>query len=95
MFDLTACGIPPIVTCPSDVAVTTGCNTGGTTDVTWISATAVDDSGTATLVSQSHQVGQFFVVGTTTVTYVFADPSGNRGSCSFTVTVTKGGSRIK
>ena len=81
------------MTCPSDVAATTECNTAGR-NVTWQPATATDDSGTATLVSQSHQVGQFFVVGTTIVTYVFADPSGNTGSCSFTVTVNEGGSSI-
>ncbi len=78
-----------MVTCPRNVARTTGCNTGGTL-VQFDAATATDNSGTANLVSQTHQTRQFFTVGTTSVTYTFADPSGNTASCSFDVTVTEG-----
>jgi hypothetical protein len=38
-------------------------------------------------VYSSHQSGDFFPVGTTTVTYTVVDQAGNQGSCSFTVTV--------
>ena len=86
---LTVDTVPPVVSCPSDVSRTTGCNTGGTT-VNFDDATATDNSGTANLVSQSHRPRQFFSVGTTTVTYTFTDPSGNRASCSFDVFVTEG-----
>ncbi|XP_072014192.1 hyalin-like [Amphiura filiformis] len=82
--------VPPNPNCPRDVARTTACNSGGTVDVTWQPATATDNSGTATLVSQSHRSGQsFFPVGQTTVTYTFSDPSSNRASCDFVVTVTE------
>ncbi len=86
---LTVDTVPPIVTCPRDVSQTTGCNTVGT-NVEFDDATATDNSGTANLVSQSHRSRQFFVVGTTSVTYTFTDPSGNRADCSFDVFVTEG-----
>ncbi|XP_072013269.1 uncharacterized protein [Amphiura filiformis] len=80
--------VPPIPSCPRDISTTTACNTGGTVEVTWLDATATDNSGTANLVSQSHNSGRsFFRVGPTTVTYTFADPSNNRASCDFVVTV--------
>ena len=58
--------------------------------VTFQEPTATDNSGTATLVSQTHNNAQFFIVGSTDVTYTFSDPNGNRESCIFTVTVTEG-----
>ncbi|XP_072014280.1 adhesion G-protein coupled receptor G6-like [Amphiura filiformis] len=82
--------VPLNVICPNDISTTTACNTGGTTEVTWDACRATDNSGTATLVSQTHQPGQsFFVVGRTEVTYTFRDPSNNRASGSFFVTVTE------
>ncbi|XP_072013682.1 uncharacterized protein [Amphiura filiformis] len=55
--------------------------------VTWIEPTAFDNSGAQPTVTRSHQPGQAFPVGTTTVTYTFTDSSGNQAQCSFTVTV--------
>ncbi|XP_072051695.1 uncharacterized protein [Amphiura filiformis] len=80
---------PPVINAPSigtGISVSAMCNTGGT-EVTWTEPTATDNSGTATLVSRSHTPGQFFPRGTTTVTYRFADPTGNSATFSFDVDV--------
>ncbi len=88
--------IPPVVTCTrgdtNRLFFTTPCRTGGTSAVVFPNnqCTATDNSGTVTLISQTHQAGQFFPVGETEVTFTYADPSGNRGSDSFFVTVTEG-----
>ena len=84
--------IPPVVSnCPSDLSSTTSCDTADATQVTWQEPSAIDNSGTATLQSQTHQPGQTFPMGPTDVTYIFTDPSGNTVDCSFTVTVTREG----
>ncbi len=80
---------PPVVTCPRDTYTTIECNTEGTT-VTWQECVASDNSGRVSLVSRSHAQGEFFPTGTSTVTYTFADPSGNRASASFSVVITEG-----
>ena len=54
--------------------------------VVWIEPIATDLSPVMTL-SQSNQPGMTFPVGTTTVTYIFADSSGNTAVCSFDVIV--------
>ncbi|XP_072018428.1 uncharacterized protein [Amphiura filiformis] len=77
---------PPVIENCEDVAATVGLNVGGVV-VTWIEPTATDNSGTVNLVSRSRQPGQFFVVGTTAVTYRFQDGSGNVETCTFDVTV--------
>ncbi|XP_072172386.1 uncharacterized protein [Diadema setosum] len=79
---------PPSVTCVSNVVQTVELGTTGA-QVFFTEPTAVDNSGQATLLSRSNAPGDFFPVGTTTVTYLFVDPSGNQAApCSFTVTVT-------
>ena len=84
---------PPNPTCPPDQEVTIPLasppGTGRTT-VTWVQPRATDNSGTATIESNSHTSGDFFNTGPTVVTYVFVDPSGNRATCSWRVTVTEG-----
>ena len=79
----------PVVTCPEDISREVGINVDGV-NVPFVEATAIDNSGTVTLVSRSHSPNDRFPVGQTTVTYTFQDPSGNRGSCSFTITVVAG-----
>ena len=54
--------------------------------VTWTAPTATDNSGIATFVS-SHQSGDVFPEGTTTVTYTATDIHGNVLTSSFTVTI--------
>ena len=53
--------------------------------VTWTEPTATDNSGMAATVTQSHQPGQSFPVGTTEVTYTFTDQAGNQATCQFEV----------
>ncbi|MGB0171068.1 MAG: HYR domain-containing protein [Flavobacteriales bacterium] len=56
-------------------------------DVSWAAPTAGDNCGVASFTS-SHDSGDSFAVGTTTVTYSVTDIHGNSNSASFTVTVT-------
>ena len=57
--------------------------------VPWTEPTATDNSGMVPTVTQSHQPGDSFNVGTTTVTYTFTDLAGNQAQCSFTIIVGK------
>ncbi len=75
--------------CPAPIQLTILTGLGGA-NVDWDEATAVDNSGSATLVSRSDSPGAFFPVGERSVTYTFSDPSGNIGTCSFTITITEG-----
>ena len=57
---------------------------------TWNEPTATDNSGQVTRVSRTHQSGNLFPEGTTTVMYEYTDPSNNIGRCSFDVIVSIG-----
>lgn len=74
---------PVITNCPADIVetITTGCDKA----VTWTPPTIGDDCDVDLLIS--HDPGDVFPVGTTTVTYQATDQSGNQSTCSFTVTV--------
>lgn len=75
---------PVISGCPSNFVVTpTSLNC--SPPATWTPPIASDVCG-ATLTS-THQPGDNFPLGTTTVTYNAADSSGNSATCSFTVTI--------
>ena len=76
---------PTITGCPGDQLGTTdpGAATG---NVSWTEPTATDNSGNQTL-TPSHNPGSAFPIGTTTVTYISTDPTGNTATCSFNVTV--------
>ncbi|HRP61745.1 MAG TPA: HYR domain-containing protein [Phycisphaerales bacterium] len=54
--------------------------------VSWIEPTAVDNCGDV-FISSTHQPGDVFPAGATTVTYTFADDCGNEVQADFTVTV--------
>ncbi len=54
--------------------------------VNWNEPTAVDNSGGQPTVTSTHQPGQNFPLGPTSVTYTFTDSSGNQAMCSFTIT---------
>jgi len=75
----------PVVTCPANVTVptTAGLCTGV---ATWQLPTFFDNCSPATITS-THNSGDVFPIGTTTVSYTVFDPSGNSATCSFTVTV--------
>ncbi len=83
---------PVIAGCPSNISVNTGA--GRTTcdqTATWTEPTATDNCTAAgsLIRTRSHAPGSVFPVGTTTVTYTFADAAGNVSlSCSFNVVVT-------
>ena len=78
--DVTA---PDITGCPSDIvaASTAACNA----VVTWTQPTASDNCSVE--LTSTHPRGSTFPIGTTTVTYTATDPSGNKKTCSFNVTV--------
>ena len=78
-----------MVNCINDVTSQIGLNIGGTT-VSWVEPTATDNSGVVSLSSRSRAPGSFFVVGSTDVTYVFVDGSGNTAACTFSVNVVEG-----
>ncbi|WP_118974545.1 HYR domain-containing protein [Taibaiella koreensis] len=83
---------PVIAGCPSAVQVNTGAGaTGCEAIASWTEPTATDNcTPAANLVwNKSHQPGDLFPVGTTTVTYTATDAAGNvSATCSFDVTVT-------
>ncbi|WP_242095162.1 HYR domain-containing protein [Aestuariivivens sediminicola] len=77
--------IDPVITgCPNNITID---NITGTcsNSASWTPPTASDNCS-YTLTS-THDPGDSFNVGTTTVTYTATDPAGNTDTCSFTVTV--------
>ncbi|XP_072017890.1 chymotrypsin-like protease CTRL-1 isoform X2 [Amphiura filiformis] len=80
--------VPPVISCINDVTRSVNIGVTGTT-VTWTEPSATDNSGTVSLTSQTHTPGSFFVVGTTQVTYIFTDASGNTATCTFNVHVVE------
>jgi len=85
---------PPVITgCPSSLSFTAPFGSGGT-PVTWLPITAEDDCSGVSLVSASHNSGDFFPIGNTSVNIVFSDVAGNEATCSFLVTVLEGSSGI-
>lgn len=83
---------PVLAGCPSAVQVNTGAGATSCEAVaTWTEPTATDNcTPAASLVwTKSHQPGDVFPLGTTTVTYTATDAMGNvSAACSFDVTVT-------
>ncbi len=78
---------PPVITCPENI---TTANDPGDCGAT-VSYPAPDTDGCGditTEVIEGPASGDFFPVGTTTVTLLATDESGNTAECSFTVTVT-------
>ena len=77
---------PTFIYIPDDITITTD-DTDSTIEVSWTDPIAVDGSGEVTLFS-SHEPGDRFVVGTTTlVTYTAIDCNDNEMSGEFYVTV--------
>ncbi len=76
---------PPTITCPADITVSTDA---GTCDAvaTWTDPVTIDNCGVVTVMS-SHNSGDTFPLGTTTVTYTVTDNSGNTATCDFNITV--------
>ncbi|MFM1874574.1 MAG: hypothetical protein RL266_311, partial [Bacteroidota bacterium] len=76
---------PTILGCPSDIDITPA-SSNCSPEATW-NIPQADDNCSATL-SSTHNSGDSFPVGTTTVTYTATDASGNQATCSFDVTIT-------
>lgn len=76
---------PIISGCPSDITLGTDNGNCGAI-VTWNVPTFTDNCG-ATMTS-NYNSGEFFVTGTTLVTYTFTDGAGNTSICSFNVIVS-------
>jgi len=77
----------PVLTCPADMTISTSPGTcqGGT--ATWTAPGVTDNCAGAAISSSTHMSGDFFPLGTTTVTYTAIDGAGNTTTCSFDVTV--------
>ncbi len=76
--------LPVISNCPADIVISNDNGYCGAI-VNWTPPTFTDNCS-ATMVS-THNTGDYFNVGTTTVTYTVTDLSGNVSNCSFDVTV--------
>ncbi|PHP64769.1 hypothetical protein CSC94_22470, partial [Zhengella mangrovi] len=75
-------GLPTDITQPTDAGLATAV-------VTWTEPTASDNAPGVTLTS-THNPGDAFPIGETTVTYTATDAAGNTATGSFKVTVTDG-----
>ncbi|MDX2176701.1 MAG: HYR domain-containing protein [Candidatus Sumerlaeia bacterium] len=79
---------PTVADCSSNIAVDNDPGDCGAI-VTWTEPTATSNCGGTITTVQSHNSGDFFPIGTTTVTYTFFDDeSANSATCTFDVTVT-------
>jgi hypothetical protein len=78
----------PVVNCPASATALQDLAGGAIVSYT---VTASDNSGSVSVTS-SPASGEFFPLGTTTVTSVAVDSSGNVSTCTFPVTVTAPGS---
>ncbi|MBL7817314.1 MAG: HYR domain-containing protein [Saprospiraceae bacterium] len=77
--------IAPVFTgCPQNISVTT---TGVCEPVPWNAPASVSDNCGAPDVVYTPNIGTCFPIGTHTVTYTATDGAGNKGTCSFTITV--------
>lgn len=75
---------PYFIECPADVTVVPDSNNCEPI-VTWVPPTGLDNCTPS--VTSTHNPGDAFPVGTTTVTYTVTDESGNSNTCSFDVII--------
>jgi gliding motility-associated-like protein len=76
---------PVFITCPANINVIADSNDCNPV-VEWDIPQTTDNCGVSNTVS-THNSGDNFAVGTTTVTYTISDTSGNTATCSFDVTI--------
>src|SRR5690606_27824962 len=86
-FDVTVedTEVPVIANCPTDITVSTDASSCDAV-VTWTAPTFTDNC-TGTTLTSTHEPGDVFPIGTTTVTNTATDGAGNTTTCSFDVTV--------
>ncbi len=77
---------PEIWDCPADIYMSTSSND-CTKSITWVEPIFTDDCSIVTL-SSTHEPGDIFQVGTTTVSYSGTDACGNEAICTFDVILT-------
>jgi len=77
---------PAFSDCPSDIEVSAdaSCNA----NATWTPPTVTDNCDMNVTITSSHNAGDTFGFGTTSVTYTASDDAGNTTQCTFNVTVT-------
>ncbi len=75
---------PPIIQCPDDIILQVTDNDNSI--VTWDSVVATDSCSIVTI-SSTHNSGDNFLIGTTTVSFTATDDSGNEVTCSFDIIV--------
>ncbi|XP_072046539.1 hyalin-like [Amphiura filiformis] len=75
---------PNIQSCPFDIVTDLEVGSMGAS-VSWTEPSVTDESGNVTLLTQTHLPGKQFGVGTTTVTYLYVDPSNNIAACTFRI----------
>jgi gliding motility-associated-like protein len=78
--------LPVISGCPTSISEGTDVGECGAV-VTWTAPTFTDNCGGSVMTS-THNPGDFFSIGLTTVTYTVTDGSGNVETCSFDVLIT-------
>ncbi|MGB2982621.1 MAG: HYR domain-containing protein [Candidatus Bipolaricaulia bacterium] len=83
VVDTTA---PAISDCPSNITQDNDPGVCGAI-VTWVEPTAGDNCDPAPALVSTHSPGDYFPVGTTTITYTATDDCGNFSTCLFDVTV--------
>ena len=78
---------PDVYGCPADIRRTTTDIGSQQVAVTWTEPWASDKSGKVVLFHQTHQSGEEFDIGSTPVSYTFADQSDNVAACNFIIIV--------
>jgi hypothetical protein len=80
---ITDTKLPVFTGCPANIIISGATNCRAT--ATWTPPTASDNCSVTT--TSTHDPGDEFTAGTTTVVYTATDGGGNTATCSFTVTV--------
>jgi hypothetical protein len=76
---------PPVFkNCPTNINLTT---TSTVSYAAWTAPTATDDCTSNPTITNNFTSGQYFPLGSTTVTYVATDAKSNRSTCSFNIVV--------
>ncbi|NJO02886.1 MAG: HYR domain-containing protein [Bacteroidia bacterium] len=83
---------PQIQQCPADIRVYANSGSDGS-PVNWEGPQVSDPCGPVTLTA-NYAPGDFFLLGSTPVTYLAQDAAGNQSTCSFTVHVLPGNIRL-
>lgn len=78
--------IPPVIVCPADIVVANDPGQCGAT-VSYNAPTETDNCGIANSNRINPSITAFYPVGVHTITHIAVDVSGNRDTCSFTITV--------